>query len=247
MWRMWKSRSKSGSSIQYGWSRCIGTSTIAAAHRLELTDLRREAAVDRLVRIEVGARSLVDGEAVDVSERGRRLHVQEAAVETCELLHPNPLRARCDVPRSQCRGNRGGHGTGTALCENRRPTTMSETDAPTETSTGWLSPEHLELVRANVPLVYVDAIPVRVDGLGRVTEVGHAAAGRRRRFDQPDGRQRSGAVRRAGARRARCVTSRRTSARWPCRGCPPTRRRSPSSSTSPTPIARGSTIPATTP
>src|SRR3954468_5757710 len=50
--------------------------------------------------------------------------------------------------------------------------TMSETDAPTETATGWLSPEHLELVRANVPLVYVDAIPVRVDGLGRVTEVG---------------------------------------------------------------------------
>jgi hypothetical protein len=49
---------------------------------------------------------------------------------------------------------------------------MSDIDAPTETATGWLSPEHLELVRANVPLVYVDAIPVRVDGLGRVTEVG---------------------------------------------------------------------------
>ena len=49
---------------------------------------------------------------------------------------------------------------------------MSDIDAPTETSTGWLSPEQLELVRANVPLVYVDAIPVRVDGLGRVTEVG---------------------------------------------------------------------------
>jgi ADP-ribose pyrophosphatase YjhB (NUDIX family) len=49
---------------------------------------------------------------------------------------------------------------------------MSDVDAPTQTSTGWLSPEHMELVRANVPLVYVDAIPVRVDGLGRVTEVG---------------------------------------------------------------------------
>ena len=49
---------------------------------------------------------------------------------------------------------------------------MSDIDAPTETATGWLSPEQLELVRANVPLVYVDAIPVRVDGLGRVTEVG---------------------------------------------------------------------------
>jgi ADP-ribose pyrophosphatase YjhB (NUDIX family) len=49
---------------------------------------------------------------------------------------------------------------------------MSEIDAPTETATGWLSPDQLELVRANVPLVYVDAVPVRVDGLGRVTEVG---------------------------------------------------------------------------
>ena len=33
-------------------------------------------------------------------------------------------------------------------------------------------PITLELVRANVPLVYVDAIPVRVDGCGRVTHVG---------------------------------------------------------------------------
>ena len=42
----------------------------------------------------------------------------------------------------------------------------------TQTSTGWLSPEDLELVRANVPVVYVDAVPVRVDALGNVTEVG---------------------------------------------------------------------------
>ncbi len=45
-------------------------------------------------------------------------------------------------------------------------------DADTETSTGWLSPEDLELVRAHVPIVYVDAVPVRVDALGNVTEVG---------------------------------------------------------------------------
>ena len=43
---------------------------------------------------------------------------------------------------------------------------------PTQTDVGWLSPETLELVRANVPLVYVDAVPVRTDGAGRVTEVG---------------------------------------------------------------------------
>jgi len=45
-------------------------------------------------------------------------------------------------------------------------------DASTQTSTGWLSPEDLELIRANVPIVYVDAVPVRVDSLGNVTEVG---------------------------------------------------------------------------
>ena len=49
---------------------------------------------------------------------------------------------------------------------------MSDTDTTTEAEAGWLSPERLEQVRANVPLVYVDAIPVRVDGSGRVTEVG---------------------------------------------------------------------------
>jgi ADP-ribose pyrophosphatase YjhB (NUDIX family) len=42
----------------------------------------------------------------------------------------------------------------------------------TETRTGWLSRDEIENVRANVPLVYVDAVPVRVDVLGRVTHVG---------------------------------------------------------------------------
>ena len=41
-----------------------------------------------------------------------------------------------------------------------------------DTKTGWLSPDQLESIRANVPLVYVDAVPVRVDSLGRVTEIG---------------------------------------------------------------------------
>lgn len=41
-----------------------------------------------------------------------------------------------------------------------------------DTRTGWLSGENLEMVRANVPLVYVEAVPVRVDDLGRVTHVG---------------------------------------------------------------------------
>ncbi len=49
---------------------------------------------------------------------------------------------------------------------------VSDIDVPTETDVGWLSPERLELVRAHVPLVYVDAVPVRVDAVGRVTEIG---------------------------------------------------------------------------
>lgn len=49
---------------------------------------------------------------------------------------------------------------------------MSDVDQTTETEAGWLSPDRLEQVRAHVPLVYVDAVPVRVDGSGRVTKVG---------------------------------------------------------------------------
>lgn len=49
---------------------------------------------------------------------------------------------------------------------------MSDVDATTEADVSWLSPESLEMIRAQVPLVYVDAIPVRLDGRGRVTEIG---------------------------------------------------------------------------
>lgn len=41
-----------------------------------------------------------------------------------------------------------------------------------DTKTGWLDNDTIEIVRANVPLVYVDAIPVRVDDLGQVVSVG---------------------------------------------------------------------------
>lgn len=49
---------------------------------------------------------------------------------------------------------------------------MSDTDITTRTAVGWLAPEELEQIRAQMPIVYVDAIPVRVDGRGEVTEVG---------------------------------------------------------------------------
>ncbi len=41
-----------------------------------------------------------------------------------------------------------------------------------DTKTGWLGHEQLENMRANMPLVYVDAVPVRVDDVGVVTHIG---------------------------------------------------------------------------
>lgn len=37
---------------------------------------------------------------------------------------------------------------------------------------GWLSEDELQFVRGRLPVVYVEAVPVRVDGLGKVAEVG---------------------------------------------------------------------------
>src|SRR5690606_3995850 len=42
----------------------------------------------------------------------------------------------------------------------------------TETVPGWLAPEELESVRGRMPILYVDAVPVRVDDTGTVTRVG---------------------------------------------------------------------------
>lgn len=43
---------------------------------------------------------------------------------------------------------------------------------PLDTATGWLSAEDLETARERVPMVYVDAVPVRVNAVGEVTHVG---------------------------------------------------------------------------
>lgn len=42
----------------------------------------------------------------------------------------------------------------------------------TQTSTGWLSSEDLETVRGQVPIVYVEAVPVRVAANGELSHVG---------------------------------------------------------------------------
>ncbi len=39
-------------------------------------------------------------------------------------------------------------------------------------NSAWLSDDELESVRRRLPLIYVEAVPVRVDGLGQVIEVG---------------------------------------------------------------------------
>lgn len=48
---------------------------------------------------------------------------------------------------------------------------MSTVGTP-DPNPGWLSEEELRHVRTRLPLLYVEAVPVRVDGLGRVTHVG---------------------------------------------------------------------------
>ena len=50
---------------------------------------------------------------------------------------------------------------------------MTETvDFPEEPSSGWLSLQDIQRVRATMPIVYVDAVPVRVDESGDVVAVG---------------------------------------------------------------------------
>lgn len=41
-----------------------------------------------------------------------------------------------------------------------------------ETRPGWLAPEGLDAARDQVPMVYVEAVPVRVDHLGRIERIG---------------------------------------------------------------------------
>ena len=50
---------------------------------------------------------------------------------------------------------------------------MTSTDIPgTQTRSGWLSDDEIRAVRAHLPVVYVEVVPVRVDGYGQITAVG---------------------------------------------------------------------------
>lgn len=46
---------------------------------------------------------------------------------------------------------------------------MSDT---TETTPGWLTRDELDMARAQMPILYVEAVPVRVDETGEVTSIG---------------------------------------------------------------------------
>ena len=46
------------------------------------------------------------------------------------------------------------------------------TEANTVTDAGWLSREEMDAARERLPILYVDAVPVRVDETGTVTAVG---------------------------------------------------------------------------
>ncbi|AQX79435.1 NUDIX hydrolase family protein [Plantibacter sp. VKM Ac-2885] len=54
----------------------------------------------------------------------------------------------------------------------RTPDPNPEPDLPGNSNPGWLSDVELEEIRRRLPLLYVEAVPVRVDGFGVVTEVG---------------------------------------------------------------------------
>lgn len=42
----------------------------------------------------------------------------------------------------------------------------------TETTPGWLTTDELDMTRARMPILYVEAVPVRVDDSGEVTSIG---------------------------------------------------------------------------
>lgn len=48
---------------------------------------------------------------------------------------------------------------------------MSSVGTP-DPNSGWLSDDELTSIRMRLPLLYVEAVPVRIDGLGQVIEVG---------------------------------------------------------------------------
>ena len=87
--RMWKSRSKSGSSIQYGWSSPNGTSTSRQRNggsRCSRSPTSRQTSLSSSLPAGRGRR-VVDGEAAHVPVGPGGLHRQELGVQAGQLAH----------------------------------------------------------------------------------------------------------------------------------------------------------------
>src|SRR6185503_9119624 len=80
-------------------------------------------------------------------------------------------RGPAPTPRP-CSGAAHACGGAAAATIARRTAPRRTVSEETETATGWLSPERLESVRGELPVVYVPAVPVRLDERGEVTHVG---------------------------------------------------------------------------
>lgn len=52
------------------------------------------------------------------------------------------------------------------------PDGRPEEEEPTDYGPAWLSDIELEQIRHRIPILYVEAVPVHVDGIGRVIDVG---------------------------------------------------------------------------
>ncbi|CAB4948823.1 unannotated protein [freshwater metagenome] len=86
---------------------------------------------------------------------------------SCRGSHSATLRAHMRQVEPSDRGYRPRQPRHGAVAAYRGP--VSEM---TDERTGWLSRDDLELARERLPMVYVDAIPVRVDARGEVISLG---------------------------------------------------------------------------
>ena len=106
------------------------------------------------------------GHATRVSAIRRARYTGDMAVRTPD---PDPNeRDDSGTPRDPL----GGIGASFGAAASARRRLVRIADAGQRSNPGWLSDIELAEARRRLPILYVEAIPVRTDGLGAVTEVG---------------------------------------------------------------------------
>ena len=70
---------------------------------------------------------------------------------------------------------------------------MARTSTP-DPNSGWFDDDELQYIRQRLPLIYVEAVPVRVDSYSVITEVGLLLRGQPRRRDESHTGVRAGDV-----------------------------------------------------